>query len=116
MVASVWPFTVVCCVPLVPGFRGISSLAAPVPVFPRPCTAAFPLSIDSLCQTGTKNCWWGRGGVMSESVVVYTLPECQPCRMTKMKLDQVGVSYTVVEMESTSWSGFRPEIITALAI
>lgn len=76
---------------------------------------------------------------MSESVVVYTLPECQPCRMTKMKLDQVGVSYTVVDLSqdetalehiralghlqapvvetaSTSWSGFQPELITALAI
>ncbi|MEC5178127.1 glutaredoxin-like protein NrdH [Cryobacterium sp. MP_M5] len=75
---------------------------------------------------------------MSGSVVVYTLPECQPCRMTKMKLDQVGVSYTVVDLsqddaavehikalghlqapvvetESTSWSGFQPELITALA-
>ncbi|MBG6059794.1 glutaredoxin-like protein NrdH [Cryobacterium sp. MP_M3] len=58
--------------------------------------------------------------------------------MTKMKLDQVGVSYTVVDLsqddaavehikalghlqapvvetESTSWSGFQPELITALA-
>ena len=76
---------------------------------------------------------------MSESVVVYTLPKCQPCRMTKMKLDQVGVSYAVVDLSqdaaalehiralghlqapvvetaSTSWSGFQPELITALAI
>lgn len=75
---------------------------------------------------------------MSESVVVYTLPECQPCRLTKMKLDQVGVSYTVVDLSqdeaaleyiktlghqqapvvetaSTTWSGFQPELITALA-
>ena len=76
---------------------------------------------------------------MSESVVVYTLPECQPCRMTKKKLDQVGIRYTVVDLSqdeaalehiktlghlqapvvetaSTSWSGFQPELITALAI
>jgi glutaredoxin-like protein NrdH len=76
---------------------------------------------------------------MSQSVVVYTLPECQPCRMTKMKLDQVGISYTVVDLSkneaalehirtlghlqapvvetsSTSWSGFQPELITALGI
>jgi glutaredoxin-like protein NrdH len=75
---------------------------------------------------------------MGESVVVYTLPECQLCRMTRMKLDQVGVSYTVVDLSqdeaalehvktlehlqapvvetaSTSWSGFQPELITALA-
>ena len=75
---------------------------------------------------------------MSESVVVYTLPECQPCRLTKVKLDQEGISYAVVDLSqdeaalehiktlghlqapvvetaSTSWSGFQPELITALA-
>jgi glutaredoxin-like protein NrdH len=76
---------------------------------------------------------------MNDAVIVYTNPGCQPCRMTKMMLDQQGVSYTeidlshdgtalervkalghlqapIVETSSTSWSGFRPDLITTLTV
>jgi glutaredoxin-like protein NrdH len=75
---------------------------------------------------------------MATAVIVYTNPGCQPCRMTKKMLEQTGVSYTevdlsqndsalehvkaaghlqapVVEAGSTSWSGFRPDLINALS-
>ncbi|MEO7015106.1 MAG: glutaredoxin domain-containing protein [Leifsonia sp.] len=75
---------------------------------------------------------------MSESVKVYELAGCQQCRMTKVKLDEEGVSYTVVnlsedesalahikalghlqapvvETTTASWAGFRPDLIKALA-
>jgi glutaredoxin-like protein NrdH len=32
------------------------------------------------------------------AVVVYTKPGCQPCRMTKRKLDAAGIYYTEVDV------------------
>lgn len=136
MFSPVWPVIVVRSVPHVPGFRGISSLAALAPVFHDPALR-HSRSLSILFARQAKKLLVGKGRVMCKSVVVYTLPECQSCRMTKMKLDQAGISYTVVDLnqddaaleriktlghlqapvveaDSTSWSGFRPDLITAL--
>lgn len=32
------------------------------------------------------------------AVTVYTMPSCQPCRMTKKKLDAAGTIYTEVDV------------------
>jgi len=32
------------------------------------------------------------------ATVVYTKPDCQPCRMTKRKLDSAGIYYTTVDV------------------
>ena len=49
-----WLSIVVRSVAVVPGFRGISSLAALPPVFHDPAPQALPLSIDSLATKGKK--------------------------------------------------------------
>lgn len=77
---------------------------------------------------------------MSVIVTVYTSPACQPCRMTKHRLDKLGIAYTEVpiingefseafaELELTQapvvcasidgaetyWAGYRPDRIDAL--
>lgn len=80
---------------------------------------------------------------MTASITVYTQTVCQPCRMTKMKLDQLGLAYDVVNVDlpeneaagdqlraegwmatpvvkvegapTQSWSGYRPDLLDALA-
>lgn len=78
---------------------------------------------------------------MSIVVTIYTSPGCQPCRMTKHRLDKLGIHYTEVpiingeyqeafaELELTQapvvcasvnghetyWAGYRPDRIDALA-
>ena len=72
-------------------------------------------------------------------VIVYTKPNCQPCRMTKLALDKQGISYTVVDLTETPaaltyvqdelgyssapivviddhnhWAGFRPDLISKI--
>lgn len=73
-------------------------------------------------------------------VRVFTKSDCQPCRLTKIGFDKLGISYEevplndealayvqslgytaapVVEVDlgdgaSTSWSGFRPSMIEQL--
>lgn len=73
-------------------------------------------------------------------LTIYTKPRCQPCRLTKMKFDQLGIPYRelalddstldhvrslgyaaapVVEADygegvTTSWSGYRPSQIEQL--
>jgi len=73
------------------------------------------------------------------TTTVYTKYACQPCRATKRKLDQLGIIYTEINVEDDElaletikamgflqapvvvpahgepWSGFRPDLITALA-
>lgn len=74
---------------------------------------------------------------MNTSVTVYTLPHCMQCSMTKRALDLQGTIYTAVDLAenpaaidrmrllghtaapvvvagSTSWSGFRPDMIRSL--
>lgn len=70
-------------------------------------------------------------------ITVYTLPSCQPCKMTKREFDRLGLAYEevpmdtpgvaerlteaghraapVVETPDQSWSGFQPSKIRALA-
>lgn len=72
-------------------------------------------------------------------IIIGTLPNCQPCRMTKMQLDRRGLKYVEVSLTDSdelatiieahgykqapvvlvtntgeSWSGFRPERVDAL--
>lgn len=71
-------------------------------------------------------------------VIVYTKPNCMPCRMTKRLLDRAGIPYVEVDVSThpdavqdvramgyasvpvvvttvgTHWSGFSPERIAAL--
>jgi glutaredoxin-like protein NrdH len=74
------------------------------------------------------------------AVTVYSKPNCQQCRMTYTALDRMGVQYVVVDVtenaaalsyvtdelgysaapivvvdEHNHWSGFRPDLIDALA-
>lgn len=72
-------------------------------------------------------------------VVVYTLPSCVQCDMTKKFLTRLGVEFTVVDVSSDEaayarirgwgyssapvieargehWSGFRPDRLSALAV
>jgi len=75
---------------------------------------------------------------MNTPLTVYTLPNCVQCTMTKRALDTAGVTYVLVDLanderaatlvkelghtsapvvttETTSWSGFRPDNIAAIA-
>ena len=77
---------------------------------------------------------------MSEMVTVYSKPACIQCTMTYRVLDKAGVTYTIVDVtenaaaleyvsedlgysaapivvvdEHDHWSGFRPDLIAALA-
>ncbi len=70
-------------------------------------------------------------------ITVYTAPNCQPCRLTKAKLDTMGVEYAAHDVSSDEsarrdaaalgyrempvvvngddhWSGFRPDKLAAL--
>ena len=70
-------------------------------------------------------------------ITVYSKPDCQPCRMTKQRLDKMGVVYTardvsqdeeaaievqaypykslpIVVAGDDHWSGFRPDKLAAL--
>ena len=71
------------------------------------------------------------------TVTVYTKPACVQCTATKRALDKSGVAYTLVDITDpaardhvialgyrqapvvvagdTHWSGFRPDMIKALA-
>jgi glutaredoxin-like protein NrdH len=74
-------------------------------------------------------------------IAIYTKPQCQPCRATKKKFDQLGIPYEevsagdavdhlrslgytsapVVEADygegvTTSWSGYRPDLIGQLCL
>lgn len=72
------------------------------------------------------------------TVTVYTKPACVQCTATKRALDKSGVAYTLVDITTdpdardhvialgyrqapvvvagnTHWSGFRPDMIKALA-
>ena len=75
---------------------------------------------------------------MNESLTVFTLPNCEQSTMTTRALDAAGLPYVVVDLATdegavetvqqlgytsapvvvagaASWSGFRPDTITALA-
>ena len=75
---------------------------------------------------------------MNESLIVYTLPNCMQCTMTKRALDDAGLGYVVIDLATdegavdtvqqlgytsapvvivgaASWSGFRPDKIKAVA-
>jgi len=72
-------------------------------------------------------------------IIVYTTPNCQPCRMTKIALDNQDITYRVVDLTRTPaalayvqdelgytsapivviddhnhWAGFRPDLIALL--
>ena len=72
------------------------------------------------------------------SVTVYTLPSCVQCNSTKKWLDQRSVSYNVIDLSEDEtamelvrtlgyqaapvvvagddhWSGFRPDLLAAIA-
>ncbi len=72
------------------------------------------------------------------NIVLYSKPACQGCRLTRMKLDKLGLDYTyrdvtvddaafaevqalgyqalpVVVAGDQHWSGYKPESIDALA-
>lgn len=72
------------------------------------------------------------------SVTVYTKPSCVQCGATKRRLDSLGISYETVDMSvdvgaleavkalghlqapvvvvgDENWSGYRPDLIDALA-
>lgn len=72
-------------------------------------------------------------------ITVYSKPGCMPCKMTKAKLDRMGVEYwsrcVVSELDAMDevvrlgyrempvvvageqhWSGFRPDLIAALEV
>ena len=73
---------------------------------------------------------------MTDTVIVYTKPDCAQCTMTRRLLDHHGIPYTtvdilnpdhlahvrrlgfssapVVEYGATSWAGFRPDLIQTL--
>lgn len=47
-------------------------------------------------------------------ITLYTQPNCQPCRLTKMKLDQKGIEYTSIDLTPESVQRFRGEdLLTA---
>ena len=75
---------------------------------------------------------------MNETLTVYTLPNCMQCTMTKKALEKAGVPYVTVDLATdesavetvqqlgytsapvvtvgaASWSGFRPDKISAVA-
>jgi glutaredoxin-like protein NrdH len=72
-------------------------------------------------------------------IIVYTTPNCQACRMTKIALDNQDITYRVVDLTRTPaalayvqdelgytsapivviddhnhWAGFRPDLIALL--
>lgn len=72
------------------------------------------------------------------SITVYTLPSCVQCESTKRVLDKNNVEYSVIDLSEDEvayemvkslgyqsapvviageehWSGFRPELLSALA-
>lgn len=70
-------------------------------------------------------------------IVIYTAPNCQPCRLTKRTLDRRGIAYreldaaehaerlrglghqsvpVVVTPDGHHWSGFRPDLIAQLEV
>lgn len=68
------------------------------------------------------------------TIKLYSKPNCQPCRLTKMALDKAGLEYVEIDIEdhidmlkarghmqapvviagSLEWSGFRPDMIKEL--
>jgi glutaredoxin-like protein NrdH len=75
---------------------------------------------------------------VNETLTVYTLPNCMQCTMTKRALERAGVAYVAVDLATdesavvtvqqlgyssapvvtvgaASWSGFRPDKISAVA-
>lgn len=75
---------------------------------------------------------------MYESLTVYTLPGCVQCTVTKRALDAAGLPYILIDLTTdeqavelvkqlgyiqapvvtvgdASWSGFRPDLIEAVA-
>lgn len=72
-------------------------------------------------------------------VTVFVKPNCQPCKLTKRKLDEMGVEYETRDITEDGealitvknlgylaapvilteigdhWGGFRPDLISALA-
>jgi glutaredoxin-like protein NrdH len=72
------------------------------------------------------------------NIIVYSTPNCSQCRMTYKALDRVGIEYEVIDLSqdtdtadkfreqgfrqapivmagTETWSGFRPDKISALA-
>lgn len=72
------------------------------------------------------------------TVTVYTAPGCMPCKATFRKLDRLGIDYTPVDVSTDAealaycrslghqatpvvvagdkhWSGYRPDLLDALA-
>jgi len=72
------------------------------------------------------------------AITVYSQPNCQPCKATKRKLDQLGVNYRAVDVADDEtalatirglgyqqtpvvvageqhWSGYRPHMLEELA-
>ena len=49
---------------------------------------------------------------MSETITVYTTPTCAPCRRLKRGLDEAGVSYREVDVNSDPTLGARIEAAT----
>jgi glutaredoxin-like protein NrdH len=75
---------------------------------------------------------------VNETLTVYTLPNCMQCTMTKRALERAGVPYVAIDLSTNesavetvqqlgynsapvvtlgaaSWSGFRPDKISAVA-
>ena len=75
---------------------------------------------------------------MHTTLTLYTLPSCMQCTLTKRALDNAGLSYDVIDLTQDDiateyvrslghttapvvtvgdahWSGFRPDLITAIA-
>lgn len=72
-------------------------------------------------------------------ITVYSKSNCQPCRLTKARLDKMGVQYATKDVEQDQeafdeamalghkqmpivvngddhWSGFRPDLIAELEV
>ncbi|HYN37392.1 MAG TPA: glutaredoxin family protein [Actinomycetota bacterium] len=49
---------------------------------------------------------------MSENVTIYTNPTCGPCRRLKRGLDEAGVVYEEVDINSDARSGAKIEALT----
>lgn len=70
-------------------------------------------------------------------VTLYSQPGCQPCRLTKMQMDKLGLDYTVVDIKASPeglarvqelgyqstpvtvvgedhWGGYKPDRLKAL--
>ena len=119
----------------IPGFRGISSLHSGIP---RPGTTALPVAIDFSRQKAKKIVGGEEQNIMSEQVTVYADAARDDVADTMAVLENVGITYTlidltqdenalqhveelgftqtpIVEAGTTSWAGFRPDLIHALA-